>query len=105
MPFGMVARRIRVRRRPRRRAAGVTDPPRGGAQGETPATIIPNITAHPTAGIGGWTDAEIIRAVSHGVARDGRPLKPPMAYGYYAGLTHSDLDDIIAYVRNGQAVP
>ena len=80
-------------------------PPRDGSPEGTPPTIIPNITAHPTAGIGGWTDAEIIRAVIHGVARDGRPLKPPMAYGYYASLTSSDLAAIVAYLRTVPALP
>ena len=80
-------------------------PPRDGSPEGTPPTIIPNITAHPTAGIGGWTDAEIIRAVTHGVARDGRPLKPPMAYGYYASLTSSDLAAIVAYLRTVPALP
>ena len=79
--------------------------PREGSPEGTPPTVIPNITAHPTAGIGGWTDAEIIRAVTHGVARDGRPLKPPMAYGYYAGLKSSDLADIVAYLRTVPALP
>jgi mono/diheme cytochrome c family protein len=80
-------------------------PPRDGSPEGTPATIVPNITAHPNAGIGGWTDAEIIRAVTHGVARDGRPLKPPMAYGYYASLKSSDLADIVAYLRTVPARP
>lgn len=80
------------------------EPPPGSPAG-TPPTIIPNITAHQTAGIGGWTDAEIIRAVTHGVARDGKPLKPPMAYGYYASLKSSDLADIVAYLRTVPALP
>jgi mono/diheme cytochrome c family protein len=80
-------------------------PPREGSPEGTPPTVIPNITAHPTAGIGSWTDAEIIRAVTHGVARDGRPLKPPMAYGYYAELKSSDLADIVAYLRTVPALP
>jgi mono/diheme cytochrome c family protein len=80
-------------------------PPRDGSPEGTPPTIVPNITAHPTAGIGAWSDAEIIRAVTHGVARDGRPLKPPMAYGYYAALKSSDLADIVAYLRTVPALP
>ena len=80
-------------------------PPREGLPEGTPPTVIPNITAHPTAGIGGWTDTEIIRAVTHGVARDGRPLKPPMAYGYYAALKSSDLADIVAYLRSVRPLP
>lgn len=58
-----------------------------------------NITSDRTAGLGGWTDQEIVRAVTHGIARDGRTLKPPMAYAYYAGLKEADLADIIAYLR------
>ena len=42
---------------------------------------------------------EIGRAITKGIARDGQPLKPPMAYGYYAGLKPADLADIIAYLR------
>jgi mono/diheme cytochrome c family protein len=74
-------------------------PPREGSpKGSAPSTAA-NITPHPTAGIGTWTDAEIVRAITQGVARDGRPLKPPMAYGYYAALKDADLADIVAYLR------
>ena len=58
-----------------------------------------NITQHPTKGIGGWSDAEIGRAITHGIARDGHALKPPMAFGFYAGLKDADLKDIIAYLH------
>jgi hypothetical protein len=51
------------------------------------------------AGIGAWSDAEIGRAIRQGISRDGRPLKPPMGFGYYAGLKQADLADIIAYLR------
>jgi mono/diheme cytochrome c family protein len=80
-------------------AGGRTFPPRDGSPEGTPPVSVPNITPHPTAGIGAWTDAEIVRAVTHAVTRDGRPLKPPMAYGYYAALTEADLADIVAYLR------
>jgi mono/diheme cytochrome c family protein len=75
-------------------------PPREGSPEGTPASIAANITSDPAAGIGGWTDPEIGRAITHGIARDGRMLKPPMAYHYYAGLRDTDLADIIAYLRN-----
>ena len=59
-----------------------------------------NITSHPTAGIGGWSDAEIKRALTHGVARDGREFKPPMArHIYFAKMTPGDIDAIVAWVR------
>ena len=38
-----------------------------------------NITSHPKSGIGEWTDAEIKRALTQGISRDGRAFKPPMA--------------------------
>jgi mono/diheme cytochrome c family protein len=74
-------------------------PPLEGAPEGSPASIAANITSDPAAGIGGWTDQEIGRAITHGIARDGRVLKPPMAYDYYAGLKPADLADIIAYLR------
>jgi mono/diheme cytochrome c family protein len=59
-----------------------------------------NITSHPTAGIGAWTDAEIKRALTHGVARDGRAFKPPMARQiYFSKMTDDDLNAIVAWVR------
>jgi mono/diheme cytochrome c family protein len=61
--------------------------------------IAANITSDRTAGIGGWSDAEIARAITHGIGRDGHALQPPMAFSYYAGLRPSDLADIIAYLR------
>jgi mono/diheme cytochrome c family protein len=77
-------------------------PPREGAPEGTPPSTASNITSDKTAGIGAWTDQEIGRAITHGVARNGRMLKPPMAYTYYAGLKEADLADVIAYLR---AVP
>ena len=59
----------------------------------------PNITSDRTVGIGGWSDQEIARAITDSIARDGRMLKPPMGFSYYAGLKGADLGDIIAYLR------
>ena len=74
-------------------------PLREGSPESTATSTAANITSHPTAGIGAWTDAETVRAITQGVARDGRPLKPPMAYGYYAALKATDLADIVAYLH------
>jgi mono/diheme cytochrome c family protein len=65
----------------------------------TPGATAANITSDPAVGIGAWNDAEISRAITHGISRDGRALKPPMAYPYYAALKEADLADIIAYLR------
>jgi mono/diheme cytochrome c family protein len=74
-------------------------PPREGSAEGSPGSIAPNITSDPAAGIGAWTDQEVGRAITQAIARDGRMLKPPMAYSYYAGLKETDLADIIAYLR------
>lgn len=58
-----------------------------------------NITSHTTMGIGAWSDAEIKRAITQGVGKDGRKLKPPMGYGYYARMTDEDVDAIVAWLR------
>lgn len=64
------------------------------------AAPVPNITSHPTAGIGRWTDEEVRRALTLGVSRDGRPLLPPMARSvYFSRMTATDLDALVAYVR------
>ncbi|HYI30629.1 MAG TPA: c-type cytochrome [Bradyrhizobium sp.] len=75
-------------------------PAREGSPAGTPPAIAANITSDPAAGIGGWTDAEIRRAITQGIGRDGRALKQPMAYSSYAGLNEADLADIIAYLRS-----
>jgi mono/diheme cytochrome c family protein len=74
-------------------------PLREGSPDGAPGSIAANITSGPTAGIGAWTNDEIARAITHGLGRDGRMLKPPMAYAYYARLKEADLADIIAYLR------
>ncbi len=62
-------------------------------------SIAANVTSDPTDGIGAWTDDEVARAITKGIARDGHQLKPPMGYSFYAGLTGGDVMDIIAYLR------
>ena len=59
-----------------------------------------NITSHKTAGVGAWTDAELRRALTHGVDRDGRPFGPQMQRQiYFSKMTDQDLDAIVAWVR------
>jgi mono/diheme cytochrome c family protein len=57
----------------------------------------PNITP---AGVGTWTDGELLRAMTEGVSRDGRPLFPLMPYGNYRTMAPDDLEAIVAYVRS-----
>jgi mono/diheme cytochrome c family protein len=62
-------------------------------------SVSANITADPAAGLGQWSDDEIKRAITQGIARDGRKLMPPMAYAAYASMTAQDLDAVVAFVR------
>lgn len=62
--------------------------------------VASNITSHPTWGIGAWTDTDIKRALTHGVSRDGRAFKQPMArQDYFSRMTDTDLDAIVAWLR------
>ena len=59
-----------------------------------------NITAHPQAGVGAWTDLELERAIRSGVSRDGRQLHwQGMTWDQLSNLDEEDLRAIIAYVR------
>jgi mono/diheme cytochrome c family protein len=62
-------------------------------------SVARNITSHRDKGIGAWTDAEIKRAITQGVRKDGTPLKPPMGYPLYAHMSEADLSDVVAYLR------
>jgi hypothetical protein len=99
VPRRLVARRAGLQRRLGK--GGRAFPLREGVP-DSPTSIAANITSHPTSGLGGWSDAEIGRAIAQGIGRDGHALKPPMAYGFYAALKEKDLKDLIAYLR---AVP
>ena len=55
-----------------------------------------NITPY---GIQDWTDGELLRAISCGVNKKGKPLFPVMPYLNYGNLDRKDLYAIIAYLR------
>jgi mono/diheme cytochrome c family protein len=59
-----------------------------------------NITPHPVAGIGEWTDEEIKLAITKGVSRNGRQLAGVMGFPYYANLKDEDLNAIVTYLRS-----
>lgn len=50
--------------------------------------------------LGGWTDAEIYRAITSGETKDGRALFPIMPYMAYGTLDNEDIFSIIAYIRS-----
>ncbi|MGE3402915.1 MAG: cytochrome C [Vicinamibacterales bacterium] len=51
------------------------------------------------AGIGEWTDGELIRAMTTGVNPSGEALFPIMPYQRYASLDTEDVQAIVAYIR------
>jgi mono/diheme cytochrome c family protein len=57
----------------------------------------PNITPF---NLRDWTDAEIYRAITSGVKKDGNPLFPIMPYLAYGTLDDEDIFAIIAYIRS-----
>lgn len=46
-----------------------------------------------------WADADIYRAITSGVSKDGHPFFPVMPYPYYNKLATEDVYSIIAYLR------
>ncbi len=58
----------------------------------------PNITPHRRHGIGGWTDAEFLRAMKAGLAPDGDNYYPAFPYVAYAGMRREDVLAVKAYL-------
>jgi mono/diheme cytochrome c family protein len=59
----------------------------------------PNITPHPQAGIGKWTEADFVRAMRHGRRPDGANYFPAFPYPSYTLIVDTDLRDLWAYLR------
>ncbi len=65
---------------------------------ETPVRTLYSKNITP-AGIGSWTDGEVLRAFTSGVNKDGEPLFPIMPYPRYARLSREDAEAIVTYLR------
>jgi mono/diheme cytochrome c family protein len=61
--------------------------------------VAPNISPDPDQGIGGWTDAQIISAVQHGVDDEGSHLYPAFPYASYNKASLQDMVDLVAFWR------
>jgi mono/diheme cytochrome c family protein len=59
----------------------------------------PNISMHPTAGIGAWTEQEFLTAMVEGVGRRGEHLFPSFPYTSYRRMRVEDLRDLFAHMR------
>jgi mono/diheme cytochrome c family protein len=59
---------------------------------------VPNITPDAATGIGRWSDADFLRAMTEGVAPDGRHYYPAFPYTSYTRMTRQDVLDLKAYL-------
>ena len=78
----------------------------GGLALPTPFGVIhsTNITPDPETGIGGWSEAAFVRAMRHGVDREGRHLYPAFPFDFFASTTDADLQAIYAYLMTREPV-
>ena len=60
----------------------------------------PNITPHPGAGIGRWSEADFIRAMRQGLRPDGAHYFPAFPYPSFTRIADADLKDLWAYLRS-----
>jgi mono/diheme cytochrome c family protein len=74
----------------------------GGRALETPFGTFygPNITPHPEAGIGKWSEADFKRAMREGRRPDGSNYFPAFPYPSFTLITDADLRDLWAYLRS-----
>ena len=59
----------------------------------------PNITPHPSAGLGRWSEADFVRAMRQGVRPDGAHYFPAFPYPSFTRIRDADLRDLWAYLR------
>jgi len=78
-----------------------TVPFAGGRALKTPFGTFygPNITPHPQAGIGRWSEADFINAMRNGKRPDGANYFPSFPYPAFTKIADSDLRDLWAYLR------
>lgn len=62
--------------------------------------VAPNLTPDKATGLGNWTPAQIVTALTTGVTPQGRKLAPVMPYEGYAHLTKADALAIAAYLQS-----
>jgi mono/diheme cytochrome c family protein len=59
----------------------------------------PNISPDPADGIGRWTEADFVNAVTRGVSPDGVHYFPAFPYASYAHAKVEDIRDLFAYLK------
>ncbi|MBV1904238.1 MAG: cytochrome c [Marinosulfonomonas sp.] len=64
----------------------------------------PNISPHPSAGIGGWSALDLVNAMRHGTSPDGAHYFPAFPYTTYQNATLGDIVSLHAYLQTLPAV-
>jgi mono/diheme cytochrome c family protein len=74
----------------------------GGRELKTPFGTFygPNITPHPQAGVGRWTEQDFVRAMRDGERPDGAHYYPAFPYPSFTRIVDQDLRDLWAYLRS-----
>jgi mono/diheme cytochrome c family protein len=65
----------------------------------------PNISPDPVDGIGRWTEAEFVAAVTKGISPDGFHYFPAFPYTSYQHARLEDIRDLFAYLKTLAPVP
>ena len=59
-----------------------------------------NLTPDDATGLGGWSEAEIVRALRNGQRKDGRVLAPVMPYEWFHEMSDEDAFAVAAYLKS-----
>ncbi len=65
---------------------------------------VPNISSDKKDGIGGWSEAQFVTAMTKGTSPDGSHFYPAFPYTSYQRMNYDDLRDLFAYLKTLPAV-
>ena len=79
----------------------------GGLELKSPfgSFYAPNISPHPTDGIGKWKVADLVNAMQGGVSPSGEHYFPAFPYTTYAHAKVEDIRDLMAFLRTLEPIP
>ncbi len=60
---------------------------------------VPNISPDPKDGIGSWSEAQFVTAMTKGTSPSGEHLFPAFPYSSYQHMTYDDLRDLFAFLK------
>jgi mono/diheme cytochrome c family protein len=61
--------------------------------------VAPNISSHPSDGIGNWSAEDLANAMLHGVSPDGSHYYPAFPYASYSRIKPEDIGDLHAFMQ------